>query len=178
MPRHFALWGFCCLNMANSIPPPPFLSVSLLESMRSGGAIPPPPQKGYLSDTFPIPHEIKANGCDSPLCNTISKRCCAIWGGISHWAAKTVSSTAIGSQTQGATKQTDSCLSGPNKQIDVTYTDTDLFPWFLHCIRTVDTDPICALLLVWITNQLQTQILFPNQGAELELRVQIQILCL
>ena len=30
------------------IPPPHFLSVSPVESMRSGGAIPPPSQKGYL----------------------------------------------------------------------------------------------------------------------------------
>ena len=68
--------------------PSPFLSVSPLKSMRSGGAI-PPPQKGYLSDTCAIPYENKANGCDTPLCDTISKGYCAIWGGISHWAAKT-----------------------------------------------------------------------------------------
>ena len=48
----------------------------------------PPPQKGYLSDTGAIPYENKANGCDTPLCDTISKGYCAIWGGISHWAAK------------------------------------------------------------------------------------------
>ena len=47
-----------------------------------------PPQKGYLSDTGAIPYENKANGCDTPLCDTISKGYCAIWGGISHWAAK------------------------------------------------------------------------------------------
>ena len=47
-----------------------------------------PPPKGYLSDTCAIPHENKANGCDTPLCDTISKGYCAIWGGISHWAAK------------------------------------------------------------------------------------------
>ena len=70
-----------------AIPPPPFLSISPLESMRSGGAI-PPPQKGYLSDTCAIPYENKANGCDTPLCDTISKGYCAIRGGISHWAAK------------------------------------------------------------------------------------------
>ena len=72
-----------------AIPPPPFLSVSprALESMRSGGAI-PPPQKGYLSDSYAIPYENKGNGCDTPLCDTISKGCCAICGGISHWAAK------------------------------------------------------------------------------------------
>ena len=69
-----------------AIPPPPFLSVSTLEYMRSRGAI--PPQKGYLSDTSAIPCEYKANGCDTPLCDTISKGYCAIWGGISHWAAK------------------------------------------------------------------------------------------
>ena len=70
-----------------AIPPLPFLSVSPLEYMRSGGAI-PPPQKGYLSDSSAIPYENKANGCDTPLCDTISKGYCAIWGGISHWAAK------------------------------------------------------------------------------------------
>ena len=76
-----------------AIPPPPFLSVSPLESMRSGGAIPPPPpQKGYLSDRCAIPHENKACGCDTPLCDTVLKRYCAMWGGggISHWAAKCV----------------------------------------------------------------------------------------
>ena len=53
---------------------------------------PPPPQKGYLSDTCAIPYENKANGCDTPLCDTISKGYCAVWGGISHWAAKDHSS--------------------------------------------------------------------------------------
>ena len=43
-----------------------------------------PPQKGYLSDTCAIPYENKANGCDTPLCDTISKGYCAIWGGISQ----------------------------------------------------------------------------------------------
>ena len=45
-------------------------------------------QKGYLSDTCAIRYENNANGCDTPLCDTISKGYCAIWGGISHWAAK------------------------------------------------------------------------------------------
>ena len=69
-----------------AIPPPPFLSVSPLRSMQSGGAI-PPPSKGHLSDTYATPYENKANGCDTPLCDTISKGYCARWGGISHWAA-------------------------------------------------------------------------------------------
>ena len=64
-----------------AIPPPPFLRVSPLKSMRIGCAIPPPPhKKGYLGDTCATPHENKANGCDTPLCDTISKRYCAIWG--------------------------------------------------------------------------------------------------
>ena len=63
-----------------AIPRPPFLSISPLESMRSGGAI-PPPQKG-ISAILAIPYENKANGCDTPLCDTISKGYCAI-GGVS-----------------------------------------------------------------------------------------------
>ena len=43
-------------SQLGAIPPPPFLRVSALESMRSGGAI-PPPQKGYLSDTCAIPYD-------------------------------------------------------------------------------------------------------------------------
>ena len=93
-PPYCALWGCWCLNMANWLryPPPPFLSFSPLESMRSGGAIrrypPPPPKKGYLSDTGAIPHETRQKACNTPLCHSISKGYCAISGGISHWAAK------------------------------------------------------------------------------------------
>ena len=43
-----------------AIPPSPFLSVSPVESIRSGGAIPPPP-KVYLSDTGATPYENKEN---------------------------------------------------------------------------------------------------------------------
>ena len=39
-----------------------------------------PPSKGYLSDTRAVPYGNKANGCDTPLCDTISKGYCAIWG--------------------------------------------------------------------------------------------------
>ena len=41
---------------------------------------PPPPQKGYLSDTRAIPYKNKASGCDTPLCDTISKGHYATWG--------------------------------------------------------------------------------------------------
>ena len=62
--------------------PPPFLSVSPLESMLSGGAI-PPLKRACLSDTGAIPYENKANRCYTPLCDTISKGYCAI-GGVSR----------------------------------------------------------------------------------------------
>ena len=65
-----------------AIPRPPFLSVSPLESMRSGGAI-PPPQKGYLSDTCAIPYENKANGCDTPSA-ILSRKGIARYGGVSR----------------------------------------------------------------------------------------------
>ena len=70
-----------------AIPPPPF-SVHFPLREHAKWRCDTPPQKGYLSDTCAIPYENKANGRDTPLCDTISKRYCAIWGGISHWAAK------------------------------------------------------------------------------------------
>ena len=73
-----------------AIPPPPFLSVSPLESMRSGGAI--PPLKRGISAILARYHmktrQMAHYGCHTPFCDTISKGYCAIWGGISHWAAK------------------------------------------------------------------------------------------
>ena len=70
-------------NQLGVIPPPPFLSVSPFQNMRSGGAkwrCDTPLQKGYLSDTCAIAYENKANGCDTPLCDTISKGYCGTWG--------------------------------------------------------------------------------------------------
>ena len=71
------------------------------------GAIPPPlfwafppwracevevryrPSKGGISAIRAwYPMKTRQNACDAPLCDTISKRYCAIWGCISHWAAK------------------------------------------------------------------------------------------
>ena len=48
------------------------------------------PHKGYLSDTCAIPHENKANGCDTPSAVLSRKRYYAICGGYSHWAAKSI----------------------------------------------------------------------------------------
>ena len=74
-----------------AIPPPPFLSISSLETMQGGGAIPHPP-KGYLSDTCAIPYESKANGCDCsiipPLRYYLERVLRDRGGGISHWATK------------------------------------------------------------------------------------------
>ena len=84
-----------------AIPPPFSERFPLGEHSRSGGAI-PPPQKGYLRDTGAIPYENKARACDTPLCDTISKRYCAIWGGISHWAAKVL---GLFEKSQGQTSK-------------------------------------------------------------------------
>ena len=53
--------------------------------MRSGGALPPPPPRGYLSDTCAIHYENKA-----PL-RYYLERVLRDMGGISHWAAKGMS---------------------------------------------------------------------------------------
>ena len=70
-----------------AIPPPPFWVFTPWRACEVEVRY-PPPQKGYLSDTGAIPLENKANECDTPLCDTISKGYYAIWGGISDWAAK------------------------------------------------------------------------------------------
>ena len=82
-PPYCALWGFWCLNMANWARYPLPLSWAFsppLGEHAKWRCDTPPPQKGYLSDTCAIPCENKANGCDTPLCDTISKRYCAISG--------------------------------------------------------------------------------------------------
>ena len=82
-----------------AMPPPPFLSASALESMRSGGAIPLPQQR-HRCDTCVLPYENKAKRMRYPplLCDTFSnfKGYCAMWGGISHWAAKLESRSLVG----------------------------------------------------------------------------------
>ena len=94
---------WCYHETISAIPPYCALWAFLVSQRGQLGAIPlsvppwrarevevryPPPLKGYLSDTCAIPYmKISQNGCDTLLCDTISKRYCAIWGGISHWAA-------------------------------------------------------------------------------------------
>ena len=62
-----------------AIPAPPFLSISPLKSMQSGGAIPPP-----HSDTKyrAIPHENKATGCNTPSA-ILSRKGIARYGVVS-----------------------------------------------------------------------------------------------
>ena len=79
--------GFLVSQLA--IPPPPFLSVSFFESMRSGGAI-PRHKRGISAILARYPLKTRQNACDTPLCDTISKGYCAIWGGISHWATESL----------------------------------------------------------------------------------------
>ena len=77
-----------------AIPPPHLLSISPLESMQSGGAI-PPPQKGYLSDTSAIPLENKAKGVRyAPLRYYLEKVLRHMAKGISHWAAKGITANS------------------------------------------------------------------------------------
>ena len=68
--------------------PSSFLSVSPLgehAKRRCDTPPPPPPQQGYLSDTCRnLPMKTRQNACDTPLCDTISKGYCAIWGGVSR----------------------------------------------------------------------------------------------
>ena len=59
-----------------AIPPPPFVSVSPLESMRSGGAIPPPLKRGISAILPRYPMKTRQMGAIRDM------------GGISHWAAK------------------------------------------------------------------------------------------
>ena len=87
-PPYCTLLGFWCLNMANWVRYPLPLFWAFPPWRAREVEVLDPPSKWYLSDTCAIPHENKANGCDTPLCDTISKGYCAIWGGISHWAAK------------------------------------------------------------------------------------------
>ena len=88
-PLACALWGSWCLNMANWVryPLPHSWALPPWRTCEVEVRYPPPHKRlseRYLCDT----HENKEKGGDTPLCDTISKGYCAIWGVISHWAAK------------------------------------------------------------------------------------------
>ena len=73
-----------------AIPPPPFLSVSPLESMRSGGAI-PPLKRGISAILARYPMKTRQMGAIPPSA-ILSRKGIARYGGggISHWAAKLI----------------------------------------------------------------------------------------
>ena len=67
----------------SAIPPPPLLSVSPVESMRSGGCD-TPPQKGYLSDTGAIPYEKQGKWVRHPPLRYYLERVLRDRGGVSR----------------------------------------------------------------------------------------------
>ena len=70
-----------------AIPPPPFLSISPLESMRSGGAK-PPLQRGISAILARYPKKTKQMGAIPPSVILSRKGIARYGGGISHGAAK------------------------------------------------------------------------------------------
>ena len=74
-----ATWG--------ATPPPPFLSVSPLESMRSGGAI-PALKRGISAILARYPMKTRQMGAIPPSAILSRKGIARYGGGISHWAAK------------------------------------------------------------------------------------------
>ena len=79
-----------------AIPPPPFLGVSPLESMRSGGAIPLPLKRGISAIPARYPMKTRQMGAIPPSAIVSRKGIAPIGGGISHWAAKLVRCTILG----------------------------------------------------------------------------------
>ena len=66
-----------------AIPPPPFLSIFLLESMQSGGAIPPPLQRGISAILARYPKKTRQMGAISPSA-ILSRKGIARYGGLSR----------------------------------------------------------------------------------------------
>ena len=64
--------------------PSPFSERFPLESMRSGGAI-PPLKRGISAILARYPMKTRQTGCDAPLCDTISKGYCANRGLSRTW---------------------------------------------------------------------------------------------
>ena len=77
------------LRSISAMPPSPFSERFPLGEHASWRCdAPPPPQKrGIAAILAQYPMKTRQNACDTPFCDTISKGYCAIWGGISHWAA-------------------------------------------------------------------------------------------
>ena len=81
-----------------AIPPPPFLSVSPLEYMRSRGVI--PPLKRGISAILPrYPMKTRQMGAIPPSAILSRQGIARYGGGISHWAAKNQQRHCCGMQT-------------------------------------------------------------------------------
>ena len=91
IPPYCALWVFAKLvsqhGQLGAIPPPPFLRVSHLESMRSGGAI-PSLKRGISAILARYPMKIRQMGVIPPSAILSRKGVARYGGGILHWAAK------------------------------------------------------------------------------------------
>ena len=81
IPPYCALWVFGVSTWPTGCDTPPLFCAFPPWRACEGEVRYPPPQKGYLSDTCAIPYENKANGCDTPLCDTISERVLRDMGG-------------------------------------------------------------------------------------------------
>ena len=68
----------------DAIPPPPFLSVSPLESMQSGGAIPPPRHKRGISAILARYHKKTRQMDAMPPSAILSRKGIARYGGLSR----------------------------------------------------------------------------------------------
>ena len=81
--------GFWCLNMTNWVryPLPLSLRISPLESMRSGGAI-PPLKRGISAILARYPMKTRRTGAIPPSAILSRRGIARYGGGISHWAAK------------------------------------------------------------------------------------------
>ena len=65
---------------------------------------PPLKKRGISAIPARYPKKTRQKGAIPPLCDTISKRYCAIRGGISHWAAKWTSRVSKTLVTQAQNK--------------------------------------------------------------------------
>ena len=79
-----ALWGFWCLKMANRVRyPPPFLSISPVENMQSGAAIPPPLKRGISAILARYPRKTRQTARDISSA-ILSRKGIARYGGVSR----------------------------------------------------------------------------------------------
>ena len=84
--------GFWCLNMTNWVryPLPLFWAFSPWRACEVEMRYPPPLKRGISAILVEYLMTTRQMDAIPPLCDAISKGYCAIWGGISHWAAKPV----------------------------------------------------------------------------------------